>query len=73
MLISNIEDNNSGDSFYPLLAKAAIPWAGFLHKLFSLELFFFPPDDNPDDDHNDNPDDNHNDHPDEGDGDLNPS
>ena len=72
------DDNNSDiNNFYPLLAKAVIPQAGFLHKIFSLELFFFPPDDNPDDDHNDNPDDNHNnnsgdnnnDHPDEGDGD----
>ena len=64
------DDNNSDiNDFYPLLAKAVIPQAGFLHKIFSLELFFFPPDDNPDDNHNNNPGDNNNDHPDEGDGD----
>ena len=51
--INDAEDDDNNSDFYPLLAKAVIPQAGFLHKIFSLELFFFPPDDN----HNDHPDD----------------
>ena len=30
--------------FYPFSAKAVIACAGLLHKLFSLKLFFSPPD-----------------------------
>ena len=43
--------------FYPLSAKAVIACACFLHKLFSLKLFLFPPD-HDDEDDNDECDDN---------------
>ena len=34
----------TNNDFYPLLVKAGIGCTCFLHKLFSLILFFFPPD-----------------------------
>ena len=51
------ESENHVCIFYPLSAKAVIACACFLHKLFSLKLFLFPPD-HDDEDDNDECDDN---------------